>query len=109
VPADTVALSLHDTELIKSKLRTLAGYIISVTQGVDKGFNPILREVSGLTIGSNTTNDPLLNFVTESTSRDKQSLSRRTGNTQSKRKEYPEHINKKNVRSTDILITHLLI
>jgi hypothetical protein len=120
MPADTVAPSLHDAGSTRSKPRALASHVTRVTRGVDRGFNPILGEVSGLVTVGIATNDPPPNSVTEPAtgsrpcegeeqlSRDGQSPSRSTSNGQPKRKASLECADSKNVRSTGILIIRLL-
>jgi hypothetical protein len=63
--ADIVALNLYNIELRGSKPRALISYVIYITQGIDRGFNPILREVSRLVIASIIINNPPPNSVTK--------------------------------------------
>jgi hypothetical protein len=121
VPADTVAPSLHEAESTRSKPGALAGHVTRVTQGVDRGFNPISDEVSGLITAGIATNDPPLNSVTEPAksyqpcegeeqpSRDGQSSSRSTSNGQPKRKGSPDRADGNNVGSAGMLIIRLLV
>ena len=62
---DTVAPSLHDAGSTASEPRALTSYVTRVSRGVDRGFNPILGEVSGLVAAGIIINDPPLNSVTE--------------------------------------------
>lgn len=65
MPADIITLSLYNAGLIRSEPRALAGHITYVTQGVDRGFNPIPGEVSGLVAAGIAINDPPPNSVPE--------------------------------------------
>ena len=90
MPADTVTPSLYNVESTRSEPRALTSHVTRVTRGVNRGFNPILGEVSGLVAAGIAINDPPPNSVTEPAtgsqpyegeeylSRDKQSPSRST-------------------------------
>jgi hypothetical protein len=63
--ADTVAPSLHDAGSTRSEPRALTGHVTRVTRGVNRGFNPIPGEVSGLVAASIIINDPPPDSITE--------------------------------------------
>jgi hypothetical protein len=120
VPADTVTPNLYNTGSTRFKPRALTSHITRVTRGVDRGFNPILGEVSGLVAAGIAINNPSPDSVTEPAigsqpcegekqlSRDRQSPSYSTSNGQFKQKASLERANSNNIGSTSILIIRLL-
>jgi hypothetical protein len=64
---DIVTPSLYNAGSTRSKPRALTGYITQVTQGVNRGFNLILGEVSRLVVAGIAINDPSPDSVTKPT------------------------------------------
>jgi hypothetical protein len=64
---DMVAPSLYDVGSTASEPRALAGHVTRVSRGVNRGFNPIPGEVSGLVAAGIVINNPPPNSATKPT------------------------------------------